>query len=252
MHSEWRSALELAVEAGVTMLRAGGEIGRVEETIGHMARAFGVHQVNAYATPTGIFVTGETDDGGSHTLVRRVPSVSNDLSVVAAVNDLSRRCARQLVTLKAAWQELHAIKNRPAAYSPAVVVGAAGTAAATAANLFGGSIYDMLGAGVSGVVVQLAVMYIAKRVDGVFARSWAGGTIAACIALLLHYLFPQVTVDYTIAGAIIPLVPGVAITNALRDIIGGQLVSGVTRSAEAAAIGIAVAAGVGIILSLVS
>lgn len=252
MFSERRSALELAVEAGVTMLRAGGEIGRVEDTIGHMARAFDVRQVNAYATPTGIIVTGETGDGDSHTMVRRVPSVSNDLSIVAAVNDLSRRCARRQLTLQAAWDELQTIKHGPAPYAPVILVGAAGIAAATAANLFGGSVYDMLGAGISGIIVQFAMLIIAKRVDGVFARSWAGGALAACCALLLHRLFPQVTVDYSIAGAIIPLVPGVAITNALRDIIGGQLVSGVARAAEAAAIGIAVAAGVGIVLSIIS
>lgn len=250
MLSERRSALELAVEAGVTMLRAGGEIGRVEDTIGHMARAYGVHRVDAYATPTGIIVTGEAGDGGSHTLVRRVPSVSNDLGMVAAINDLSRRCARQQLTLQAAWEELQSIQKQSAPYTSSLLLCAAGIAAATAANLFGGSVYDMIGAGISGVIVQLAVVYIAKRVDGVFARSWAGGAIAACVALLLHRLIPPVTVDYTIAGAIIPLVPGVAITNALRDIIGGQLVSGVTRSAEAVAVGMAVAAGVGLVLSI--
>jgi uncharacterized membrane protein YjjP (DUF1212 family) len=57
-------------------------------------------------------------------------------------------------------------------------------------------------------------------------------------------------VHYAVVGAIMILVPGIAITNALRDIMGGQLVSGVARSAEALAVAIGVASGVGLVLGL--
>ena len=53
-----------------------------------------------------------------------------------------------------------------------------------------------------------------------------------------------------IMGAVMVLVPGVTMTTALRDMLSGELVSGVSRGAEALAVAVAVAAGVAGVLSL--
>ena len=45
------------------------------------------------------------------------------------------------------------------------------------------------------------------------------------------------------------LVPGLAITNAIRDTIAGDLVSGIARAVEAFLTAIGVAVGTGVILS---
>ena len=46
------------------------------------------------------------------------------------------------------------------------------------------------------------------------------------------------------------LVPGIAITNAIRDTIAGDLVSGLTRAAEAFFIALSIAVGTGASLSI--
>lgn len=250
MQAELALVLRLAVEAGVTMLQAGGEISRVENTIGHLARAFGVTRVDAYATPTGLFVTGEAEDGSTHTAVRRVPRISNDLSVVAAVNALSRRAARGMLSLPEAWEELRRIQSAPPPYGVLQILLAAIVASATAALLFGGTWPDVFGAGVAGLAVQCGAMTIEKWGWGAFTRAWAGGFLAAAAATLLHWSIPPISVHFTVAGAIMPLVPGVAITNALRDIMGGELVSGVARMVEALAVAVGVAAGVGLVIGV--
>jgi uncharacterized membrane protein YjjP (DUF1212 family) len=51
-------------------------------------------------------------------------------------------------------------------------------------------------------------------------------------------------VDNIIIGAVMPLVPGVAITTSFRDILAGHLISGLARGTEA--IIIAASIGVGI------
>ncbi len=53
-----------------------------------------------------------------------------------------------------------------------------------------------------------------------------------------------------IIGSIMPLVPGVAFTNAIRDTIEGNLVSGVSRAVEALIVAASIATGVGVILKL--
>lgn len=63
-----------------------------------------------------------------------------------------------------------------------------------------------------------------------------------CLSGLLHV---AQNVDNLIIGAVMPLVPGVAITNSFRDILAGHLISGTARGTEAiftaAAIGVGIA-----------
>ena len=47
-----------------------------------------------------------------------------------------------------------------------------------------------------------------------------------------------------------PLVPGVAITNAIRDIMAGDFLSGTARVVEAVLIAVAIASGVGPVLRI--
>ena len=49
--------------------------------------------------------------------------------------------------------------------------------------------------------------------------------------------------DRIIIGALMALVPGIAITNAMRDIMAGDMVAGISKGAEALLIGAAIALG---------
>ena len=63
-------------------------------------------------------------------------------------------------------------------------------------------------------------------------------------------LAPNVNLDIVIISSIMPLVPGVAITNAVRDTLQGDYISGCARVLEAflKAAGIAVGIALGLIL----
>ena len=65
------------------------------------------------------------------------------------------------------------------------------------------------------------------------------------VALLLSLFHLTVSADTVIIGTIMLLVPGLAITNAVRDSIAGDLISGLARGAEALLIAVAVALGNG-------
>ncbi len=57
-------------------------------------------------------------------------------------------------------------------------------------------------------------------------------------------------VDKIIIGSVMPLVPGLVITNAIRDLISGHLVSGITKGAEALLTAMAIGSGIAIIIGL--
>ena len=58
------------------------------------------------------------------------------------------------------------------------------------------------------------------------------------------------TVDLQKIGSIMLLVPGLSITNAIRDTIAGDLISGLIRAAEAFLVAISIAVGTGMVMSI--
>ena len=50
-------------------------------------------------------------------------------------------------------------------------------------------------------------------------------------------------VDYVIIGNIMTLIPGIGLTNALRDLLVGDSIAGLLRSVEAALMALAIGAG---------
>ena len=56
--------------------------------------------------------------------------------------------------------------------------------------------------------------------------------------------------DVILIGAITPLLPGLSFTNAIRDTVMGDLVSGTVRIVETLLIAVAIAAGIGTVLAV--
>ncbi|MEE1073087.1 MAG: threonine/serine exporter family protein, partial [Cellulosilyticum sp.] len=57
-------------------------------------------------------------------------------------------------------------------------------------------------------------------------------------------------IEPVIIGCIMPLLPGVAFTTAVRDAISDELISGISRAVEALLMAVALATGIGVSLSL--
>ena len=76
--------------------------------------------------------------------------------------------------------------------------------------------------------------------------------LGAAALLLKHSVFLTMNLEAVIIGAIMPLVPGVAITNAVRDTLQGDYVSGCARILEAFLKAAAIAIGVGAAMALSS
>ncbi|WP_369819412.1 threonine/serine exporter family protein [Tissierella sp. P1] len=82
-----------------------------------------------------------------------------------------------------------------------------------------------------------------------FIDNLIGSALAALLSHILVHIGVGENIDKVIIGSIMCLVPGVAITNSIRDTMSGDFVSGLSRGAEAVFSAIAIALGVGIILN---
>ncbi|MBE3583871.1 MAG: threonine/serine exporter family protein [Limnochordaceae bacterium] len=238
------SLLELAARAGDLLLRSGAEISRVEDTIERIGRSGGGRQVSAYATPTGVFVSIDGE-----TRIVRVRQTRNDLDRVARVNSLSRRLASGQLTVAEALAEIDRLERLPDPYPRWAVQVGGGISAAGFAYLFGGRGWEWPLAGLFGYLVAYVLRFLPQVQGGLYVRSWAGGVLASLLSAGAVMVHPAWHLEPLLLGTLMVLVPGVAITNGMRDLLAGELVSGVTRVVEALMVAVAIAAGVALVLA---
>jgi uncharacterized membrane protein YjjP (DUF1212 family) len=114
--------------------------------------------------------------------------------------------------------------------------------------MFGGTILHAANAFLSAFFMQIPVIFLEKRRVVPVLCTITGGAFAALFALIFINMSLGANIEYVIIGAIMPLLPGVALTNAIRDILDGNMLAGSARILEALLTAIAIATGVGAVL----
>ena len=222
-------ALQLA---GRIIMENGGETYRVEETVTRMGRAFGLKNVESFAVPSGVFVSYEKEDGGHETAVLRVRRQGTNLSRVDAVNRVSRQAEAGEITPAQALRDLEAIEVSPP-YGFPMLLAASAVSSGGWAVMFGGGWADCLIGFCTAALVQCLNRLLEKyHLHGLVA-TLLGSFCAALLPQLVHCLTGVGVVDACVAGALMPLLPGLAMTNAVQDTMRGDIVSGVAHGMNA-------------------
>jgi uncharacterized membrane protein YjjP (DUF1212 family) len=116
--------------------------------------------------------------------------------------------------------------------------------------LFGGSWPEFGVAFVMGVTVSIILKYLAQLHLNTFLLNAVGAGMVVWFAKMAGLYIGYMNTDNIIIGGIMLLVPGLAITNAIRDTMAGDLVAGTARTVEAIFIAAAIATGAGSMLKL--
>lgn len=242
--------VETAVLAGEIMLISGAEIYRVENTIDHMLRKAGRETAEAIVFSTGIFASLNDSTIEAITVARRVTIRSTNLYRIYLVNDISRRFCEEQITVYEAYEKLKEIKNIVQYHRRVKDIGVMGVAVFFTL-LLGGSAKDCLAAAVTGAVLAGAMEVSAKiRLNDFCANGFCAFLLAFITLLIGKWVIPGINSDMIIIGAIMPLVPGVIFTTAIRDTLNGDYASGAARILEAAVIALSIAVGVGAAMGL--
>ncbi|NLP45472.1 MAG: threonine/serine exporter family protein [Epulopiscium sp.] len=245
-----RSLFHVALLAGEIMLRNGAETYRVEDTINRILHTYEFEIIESFVTPTGIFVTIADSNTELITLIKRVQHRTTNLEKVALVNDISRRLVSGSLEISEALKELQQIQQKPP-YSSFIITLSIGLASAFFTLMFGGHWRDFIASGIIGIILSMVQLYFSNKKISNFFINIVGGACIGLTSILLTSILPLGQhLDPIIIGSIMPLVPGVAITNAIRDTIQGDLVAGNSRATEAFLIAISIATGVGIVLKI--
>jgi len=117
--------------------------------------------------------------------------------------------------------------------------------------MFGGSFLDVAATAVVGVLLAAIITLGEKVKMNVIIIDILSSIGIAILAIAMKtYGMKEINMDTVIISAIMPLVPGVAITNAIRDTLQGDYLSGGARVLEAFLKAASIALGVGIGMAL--
>lgn len=245
-----KETLILAAKAGKIMMKSGAEIYRVEDTIERICLACGMDHVNVFAMPTGIFVSiNNEDQDDTVTYIKRIKSSETDLTKISKVNHFSREFTTTDMTIEEGLKILDEIDNGWK-YPFWVREIAAALVTGCFSVIFGGGPLDFCVAFILGAACYMLSRFLEKYEINFFIRGFICTAFAAACALVAAASIPTVSYAHIVTGCIMLFVPGVAITNSIRDFLSGDMLSGLARMTEAALIGISLAAGAGVVIKL--
>jgi len=235
--------VDTAVLAGEIMLESGAETYRVEDTISHFLKKASLKHAQVFVITTGIIATLSDPSIEAITVVRRISRRSTNLNKIYRVNEVSRKFYEEEMELEEAFHELKHIREEKTYSSFAKNVGIVFTTAFFTL-LLGGSYQDSVLSALVGIVLA-AGLYLGKKVgfQGFLLDGINSCLVVICALLLVHLIPIELNTDLIIIGGIMPMVPGVAITNAIRDTLQGDYVSGGARVLEACMEAAAIAFG---------
>lgn len=236
--------LGVALESGILILQSGGETYRTEDTMMAVADSLGAADSSAFVTPTVAMLTCVDDSGKSHTRLQRIVTRTINLGTIARVNDLSRRIVSRgnkndIGEVSSVLSRIRHIPERP----PAGVMLATAVASFCFSVMFQGTLQEAGVASVIGALMRLFLFALTPLSLSGFIVTALGGAIVSVLSgfSVLVALVPSG--GNISISVLMSLVPGLAIVNAIRDIIAGDLVAGSARLLEAFVIAAALSLG---------
>ncbi len=241
---DYDDVLDTILDIGCRLLEAGAEVRRVEDTVERLCLAYGAHDVDVFSIVVLVGVTVEGPNGDHYTQIRKVGSIGNSLVRIEKLNALSRRlcaCPEDPWEVKEEVKRICAKKT----YSDLLMLLSAAIAAGGFAMFFGGSWADGLIAAIIGVMVMLFSLYTPAKVNGTL-KTFIIAFVAGAAALVACSFVPGSHPGEIMIGTIMLLIPGLALGTSLRDLFGGDMVSGLLRFVQALFTAAIIAAGYGL------
>ena len=239
--------LAAVLDVGEMMLTSGAEVNRVENTIQRMMKAYGCSRVDVFTITSSIVVTVQDPEGKIITQTRRIHNYETDMYKIERCNALSRRICKETLPENQLQEAVEQIKQEKS-YSRWVKFLAYGGISASFSIFFGGSIGDGVAAWLCGWLLYGAVEMCNRLKLQRIIMNIVCSVIVGLGAVLLTNIGLGNSVDKIIIGNIMLLIPGIALTTSLRDMISGDTISGLLGLCEALLRALAIAAGFALVL----
>ena len=244
---EQRQLVSRALDIGERMLLCGGEVSRVEDTVSRILKSYGAQRVEVFTILSFISLTAVFDGETVLTENRRVSIVaySNDFTRLEQLNALSREVCATMPGLPVLEEKLAAIDLPPRKKQFRELYALLGyiLSGTGFALFFGGSWRDALGAGLCCLAVWFLNWFLKQAALQRLFHAFFVSFIAGALCYLMILLGLGEHPGQVMMAVIMVLIPGIAITNAMREMLISDTISGILRLVESLLIATAVAFG---------
>ena len=228
--------LAFVVELAEQLHAYGTTAQRLEGAVDAVSTRLGL-ECEPWSNPTGLILTfsdperprGETDT----TRVIRLPPGETDLAKLCAADRIAEDVMAGRLDLRAGREALRALARPRGRRGDALTVFGFGLAAAAVAGLLRLPWLDIATAGTSGLLIGLLVVASEGRPQLKEAGDALAALLASLLAILVASFVAPLNLNTVIIAALIVLLPGMGLTNAVNELTSQHLVSGTARFAGA-------------------
>lgn len=239
-----RKVLDLVINIGYLILKSGGEINRVEDTVNRIAMSYGMDYVHTFAIGSSLVITTEKD-GVSLTQTRRVKGIITNLSRVEKLNSLSRKICASPRPYEEVMEKIREIEHGPK-YPVWADVLSYGLIGGAFSVFFGGALIEFILGFVIGCIVKLTIMLFTYFQAPPFFLNVIGAATTVILVKIISIVFASFSTEFVTIGVLMNLVPGVLLTNCIRDFVATDYVAGIAKIVEAFFTATAIALGVAV------
>lgn len=245
VETHYNELLGLSTELGYELMISGAEIYRVEDSVRRLLSAYGTATGEVFAIPNCLIVSVLGQSGEPLTRIRRIPPHGTDIDRLERCNELCRVLCRETPDCASALAQLEEMRRGWRGYTPAMAMTGYFIGAFGFCLFFSGTFFDAVLSGLCTLALGLCLHVMGRMGANSFFQTIAASAVSTVLSLALARLAPGLNADRIAIGALMALVPGVCFTSALRDIMAGDMLSGLSKAAEGILIGVAIVIGTG-------
>ena len=232
-----RARIAFVIELARRLHQYGAAAPRLEQAIGNVAQQLGL-ACDVLSTPTSIVLSFSAPGGdglADITQVVRIAPGDVNLARLCRADEIADRVADGSLDPRRGMAQLRALGRPLSRAALWATIVSYGLSAASVAVLFRTSGPDALVAGVIGVLIGGIVVAGYGRPRLSAASDAIAALVATFIATMVSAWLLPLALKLVVLSALIVLVPGMSLTNAVRELTSQHLASGVARFAGAAA-----------------
>lgn len=223
-------AITTCILAGQILIENGSNMDRVNDTMYRMGSAAGLKSFQVFTTVTGIVASSDHQPNAQAVDIR---VRKNNLRKIAQVNSVSRQFSAGELSLQETYQRLSEVDRDQTNLPEWLQCLAAAILSAVLMVIFTEDVRDIAYGFVIGGIGYWTFLRLFGRFQIKYISEFCSALVIGICTVLLGKLGLVHDTSATIVGSIMPLVPGVPLTNAARDFVSGNLISGPSRALEA-------------------
>ena len=240
---KYKMIIDVSLLAGRIMLENGAETGRVEETMERMiSTSLGIKYGTAsftYVTVNGIFV----NIGLDNTNFVRIDHRDYNLEKVTKVNQISRKSSEGSMTVEELFNELKAVDQDPLGFPLWLELVCTVVLSGSVMLIMNGTFVDLPASMIGGLFCYITYLIGFKLMKTPFIVEYIAALLGGIVAYYINSIMGS-HLNSVMIGTVAPLVPGIAMTNAIRDMMAKHYLSGTIRLVEAVFIAGAIGTGI--------